>query len=78
MGARTPVKVHGLTERQWAIAELVGQCVRPKEIATRLGLSADTVYGHTERIVLAWHLDPNLDAHSQIALRVAELKARTA
>lgn len=72
------MKVHGLTERQWEIAELIGRCARAKTIAATLGISTDTVHGHTERIVIAWQLDPNLDHHSQIALRVAELKAEAA
>lgn len=65
----------GLTERQHEIAGLIARGCRVKQIAAQLRgedgqpLHINTVHFHIDRIVAAWHLDPQRDALIQIALR---------
>lgn len=65
------MKIHGLTPRQWEIAQLAGQCIPPKEIAKRLLIDVSTLYRHLEKIRAAWRLDPKLDLQGQIVRRMA-------
>lgn len=71
-------RIHGITTREWEVAERIGDCESVKTIAGALGISVFTVHGHIDHIVLAWDLNPTKPAQSQIALRVADIRRATA
>ena len=67
--------MHGLTDDQWAVAELVAACWTVKQIAQRRGTRQQTVHLHIDAIMHRWRLDPTKDARTQIALAVQVKRA---
>ncbi len=46
-----PVRIHGLTERQWQVAQLVAQGYSNKEIAAEQSVEPSTVNSHVHEIL---------------------------
>lgn len=69
------MRTHGLTDREWQVAELVADGLTDRAIAFRLGLSWRTVDFHLRRIGRRWELGgEGMNKRSQIVRRVLEAK----
>lgn len=61
-------QARGLTVREHEVLELMGQGLKPKSIATRLGIGVETVRGHVKGIL------PKLGAHTQLEAVVTAVR----
>lgn len=59
-----------LSPREWEVARLVAEHHKVPAIATRMGITEQSVHRHLEHITAKWSLDPTREVSSQIALKI--------